>query len=40
MYGAVFGFVKVSSDEFEVKFSVHQGAVLSPLLFIIVLDSL
>ena len=28
------------SDEFEVKFSVHQGSVVSPLLFIIVLDSL
>ena len=28
------------SDEFEVKFGVHQGFVLSPLLFIIVLDAL
>ena len=28
------------SDEFEVKFDVHQGFVLRPLLFIIVLDAL
>ena len=28
------------SDEFEVKVSVHQGPVLSPLLFISVLDAL
>ena len=28
------------SDEFEVKVSEHQGPVLSPLLFIIVLDAL
>ena len=28
------------SDEFEVKFGVHQGFVLSPLLFIIMLDAL
>ena len=28
------------SDEFEEKVSVHQGPVLSPLLFIIVLDAL
>ena len=40
MYGAVFGFCKGLSDEFKVKFGVHQGSVLSPLLFIIVLDAL
>ena len=28
------------SDELEVKVRVHQGTVLSPLLFIIVLDAL
>ena len=28
------------TDEFEVKFGVHQGSVLAPLLFIIVLDAL
>ena len=28
------------SDEFEGKPSVHQGSVLSPLLFIIILDAL
>ena len=28
------------SDVFEVKFSVHQGSVLSPLLFIIMLNAL
>ena len=28
------------SAKFEVKFSVHQGSVLSPLLFIIVLEAL
>ena len=31
---------KGHSDEFEVKVSVHQGPVLSPLLFIILLDTL
>ena len=28
------------SEEFEVKISVHQGSVLSPLLFIVVLEAL
>ena len=31
---------KGHSEEFEVKVSVHQGPVLSPLLFIIMLDAL
>ena len=28
------------SEEFEVKVDIHQGSVLSPLLFIIVLEAL
>ena len=28
------------SEDFEVKVSVHQGSVLSPLLFITVLEAL
>ena len=28
------------TDEFEVKVGVHQGSVLSPLIFIIVLEAL
>ena len=43
MYGNVRSRVRVGeglSDEFEVKDGVHQGSVLSPLLFIIVLEAL
>ena len=35
-----FGFGEGYIVEFEVKFDVHQGPVLSPLLFIIVLEAL
>ena len=43
MYANVWSSVCVDegySEEFEVKVSVHQGSVLSPLLFIIVLEAL
>ena len=43
MYENLGSYVRVGkglSDEFEVKVSVHQGPVFSPLLFIIVLDAL
>ena len=43
MYANAWSRVRVSegySEEFEVKVSVHQGLVLSPLLFIIVLEAL
>ena len=38
--GSCVGVGKGLSDEFEVKVSVHQCPVFSPLLFIIVLDAL
>ena len=31
---------RFSSDEFNIKVGVHQGAVMSPLLFIIVMEAL
>ena len=43
MYANVRSRVRVGegySEEFEVKVGVHQGSVLSPLLFIIVLEAL
>ena len=43
MYQNVQSFIRVGeglSDELEVKVDEHQGSVLSPLLFIIVLDAL
>ena len=43
MYANVQSHVRVGegySEEFEVKVGVHQGSVLSPLLFIIVLEAL
>ena len=43
MYENVWSRVRVGegiSDEFEVRVGVHQGSVLNPLLFIIVLEAL
>ena len=40
MCGAVFGLVRVSVTSLKMKVGVHQGSVLSPLLFIVVLEAL
>ena len=43
MYSNARGCVRVGerySEEFEVKVGVHQGSVLSPVLFIVVLEAL
>ena len=40
MRRAMFVLVRGYIEEFEVKVGVHQGSVLSPLLFIIVLEAL
>ena len=43
MYANAWSRIRVGegySEEFEVKIGVHQGSVLSPLLFIIVLEAL
>ena len=40
MRGAMSVLVRGYSEEFEVKVGVHQGSVLCPLFFIIVLEAL